>query len=247
MEVLQLSGNLINSVGAGAFDELVRNLLTMVDQAMFRGLDNLFLLQLQDNVISSIAEESFKNLKKLKRLYLPLNDLTHLTTRMFKGLESVNTLSFYDNNIISVEKGTFPKLNNLKHLALSFNDLEEIPDGMFDGLDSTDEIGIYLSNNSLTTIPCAPFAKIRRPVILDISGNPLDCDRSLCWLKQEVETGTITWLKETERKQREPVGHIYKTRCANGTNWNDIMWGCGQGRSLNISSTVPHSFIGINK
>ena len=151
---------------------------------------------------------------------------------MFTGLESVDTLSLHDNSIISVENNTFSGLNKLKHLGLTLNNLEELPDGMFGGLSSTDEIGIYLGNNNLTTVPSAPFAKIPRPMILDISENPLICDSSLCWLRQEVETGCIKWLQETEENQRLPVGHVYKPTCADGTNWENITWDCGQGKNI---------------
>ena len=54
----------------------------------------------------------------------------------------------------------------------------------------------------------------------------------LCWLKQEVESGSIKWLIEPE-DERPPVDR--KPRCANGTNRDDITWDCEQGKMLKIS------------
>ena len=61
---------------------------------------------------------------------------------------------------------------------------------------------------------------------LDVSGNPLNCDSSLCWLKQEVETGCVRWVEEKVGISGVPVGFVYKPNCADGTNWDDIEWDC---------------------
>ena len=66
-------------------------------------------------------------------------------------------------------------------------------------------------------------------MILGISENPLNCDRSLCWLRQEVETGSITWLQETEDYQTFAIGHVFKPTCADGTSWDKVNWSCAAG------------------
>ena len=143
-----------------------------------------------------------------------------------------------------------------EHLELNFNNLEEIygefnflnledkSDGMFDGLNPIDELRISIANNKLTTIPYAQFCKLPRPMTLDISGNPLKCDSDLCWLRQEVETGTIKWLQETEENQTFPVGHVFKPTCADGTIWDDITWNCGEGK-IKITFVENVSFFKI--
>ena len=182
----------------------------------------------------AVGPPIFTRLKTLEVLSVNNNKVKKLTAEVFAGLESLEILRLNNNNISSVKRGTFSGLNKLKHLELNLNNLKEISDGMFDGLNSTDELRISIGNNKLKTVPCAPFGKIPRPMILDISENPLNCS-SLCWLRQEVETGNIKWLQEMENDQTFPVGHVYQLTCADGTNWDDITWDCGQGCKINMT------------
>ena len=245
LEILRLDQNLIQSADFSAFYtqtklkelHLQGNRLQVIHRGFFKYFNNLRQLMLQENQINFIERDSFENLAKLVTLDLSQNNLTRFRSGVVDE-EQVDS----SENIASVEAGAFSGLVSVKHLRLNFNKLEKIPDGMFDGLNSTDDLAFYLANNSLVIIPCAPLAEIPRHFVLDISGNPLNCDRRLCWLKQEVEFGTIKWLNETEENQRLSVGHVYTPSCADGTIWNHITWDCDEGRNLNSCLTLILSF-----
>ena len=230
--------------------ELQENEISVIWEESFDDLEKLKVLYLDTNDLEQLTLRPrsryefgfrkpgpplFTRLKSLQVLSVNNNKVKELTAAVFTGLESLQILRINNNSIVSVEKGTFSGLNKLKHLELNFNNLEEISDGMFDGLNSTDEIRISIANNKLKTIPCAPFIKIPRPMILDISENPLICGSDLCWLRQEVETGSIKWPNQTEENQTISNGHVYKPTCADGRNWDDITWDCDQGCKIKMT------------
>ena len=182
---------------------LARNRITVIGSHAFQGMVSLERLLLNENELGLIVPSTFDGLGSLKELDLSGNKLKELTSDTFKGIPNLEILHLSENEISRVNSGTFDEVRNLKEL--------------------------YLGNSKLTTVTAALFAKVSRPLMLDISGNPLNCDSNLCWLKQEVDAGCIKWMNETEENQRLPVGHVYKPSCADGTNWNDITWDCDKG------------------
>ena len=95
---------------------------------------------------------------------------------MWMGLQSLEYLSLLGNNIKEVPPHIISHMPALKTLGFAFNELKTISADIFNPEDYPD------SND--------------RPehLKLDIYGNPLQCDRALCWLKQGEESGTIDLL-----------------------------------------------------
>ncbi len=80
--------------------------------------DGLEMLDLSQNRIEDIFENSFIHLKKLMVLDLEANGLKYLTKGTFKGLNELNLKS---NKLVDVEPDAFEDLSNLKFLNLSSN------------------------------------------------------------------------------------------------------------------------------
>ena len=84
---------------------------------------------------------------------------------------------------------------------------------------------VWLYNNLLTTLPSSVFPNLPRPLDLTLGGNPLQCDRRLCWVKRGETEGWVRWI-QFEDRPLEPS-------CARGIPWADLHLDCpGQGKGL---------------
>ena len=230
LEELNLKENQIQTINEGAFDEisnlkqlwLWRNEMTTVKYGMFRGLNSLSRIVLQENNIQEVEDGSFRDLKKLEYLFLNSNEFTKVTSEMFSGLESLELISLYDNKINRIDQNAFSNLKSLTSLILANNSLTKLPDDMLNHFN--------VGANLLTTVDSCLFADIKRPLELDISLNPLQCEeKQLCWLYNEEKAGTIIWYNVSEPYPPHPFGTILKPNCADGIDWDDIMWNCTAG------------------
>ena len=94
------------------------------------------------------------------------------------------------NQLIKIETDTFQGLKSLEKLRLTNNDISVIESGSFKSLNEIKEL--YLSDNRLTTLRKDAFGSIPlESLYLYISGNPLHCDRRMCWIKQGEEDNWI--------------------------------------------------------
>ena len=125
-------------------------------------------LDLTKNRISEIEDQAFSGLATLWTLDLHSNDLTELRSNIFKGLSHLKTLTLSYNKISTIHQGAFIGLGHLKHLLLVYN--------------------------KLSTLDGEIFSDLPRPVQLSMAGNPLECDSKLCWLKQDITNGNISWF-----------------------------------------------------
>ena len=91
---------------------------------IFNGLSSLEELYLNDNKITSMHTDTFKNLSNLKVLDLSNNhlDLNNLSN-VFQGLVKLENLNLNNNGITIIKNGPFKDLHELKNLYLSSNQL----------------------------------------------------------------------------------------------------------------------------
>ena len=192
-------------IGGNAIDTLKAN--------AFSGLSACIILELDDNEISEVEPGAFNGLGNVTRLILRNNWLNSLKVGMFEGLVAVDYLSCFRNRISAIEDNTFVILMRLKYLFLGHNHLLSLSPGAFCGLQSIDVL--WLQSNRLTSLPEDAFRHLPRPLKLFVSGNLLQCDADLCWLKYEELNGTITW-----------IDGVYNSppTCVKAVNWD--IWSC---------------------
>ena len=135
---------------------------------------------------------------------------------MFLGLTRLEKLSIHTNKIKSVAGGLFTGLFNLREIDLDDNDITEVREDTFRGLEKLSKVWLY--NNKLTTLASSVFTGLPRPIELTLGGNPLTCDKKLCWLKQGEREGWLTWLP-FERRPLEPD-------CDGGVSWKNLTLDC---------------------
>ena len=131
------------------------------------GITNLTDLFFMHSMMLDLPNDSFKGMKRLRRLDLSGNRLGSLRPSVFAGLE--NTLkSVYLEHMALHEfpSAALRRLGRLFELKLSHNYIRELTDDIFRGWATTSQqFKLDLQHNSLTTI--APRAFSRSPLRLE--------------------------------------------------------------------------------
>ena len=134
------------------FLELHRNILTTVSEDIFNPLVRLRVIYLQENFLTEVPEDLFAGMNNLEQIHLQENRLTKVPEGLFDGLSksSVYAIRLDRNKLTELPPGVFDDLPSLQSLDLRHNKLTELPSGIFDGLSSLNYLD--LRNN-----PGAPF------------------------------------------------------------------------------------------
>ena len=129
------------------------NELTSVPEGLFSGLDNLRIINLAENELTSVPDGLFSGLDNLRGIELASNELTSVPDGLFSGLGKLNYIRLAGNKLTSVPEGLFAGLRELRQLALSYNNLESVPAGLFTGLHNLDFMNLFGSTSEESRIP----------------------------------------------------------------------------------------------
>ncbi|NXL90613.1 ECM2 protein, partial [Alectura lathami] len=187
--------------------DLTGNIITTISDEAFNGIPNLEWIDLSKNNITSsgIGPRAFKNLKKLKRLYLDGNMLVHIPSKLPSTLEEIK---INDNQLHAIDEDTLQDLKNLVTLELEGNKLSEanvsplafyplkslsylrlgrnkfriIPQGLPTTLEE-----LYLENNQIEEVSEICFNHTRNINVIVLKHNKLEEHRiaPLAWINQE--------------------------------------------------------------
>ncbi|XP_078677882.1 uncharacterized protein LOC144914180 [Branchiostoma floridae x Branchiostoma belcheri] len=145
--------------------------------------DKAEMLMLQNNKIPGIAQGTFLNMKKLRRLHLDNNVIRNnrLSADSLKGLQSLEGL-FLSNNDLAVFPGKFLAgvADSLTQLDLSGNRITSLSPGTFARFGSLRQL--FLKNVGLRVINKALFVPLKKLEELLLDYNNLT-DRSLLGLR----------------------------------------------------------------
>ena len=133
---------------------------------------------------------------------------------MFDGLKSLKHLSLDNNRLTSLHLGIFSTLQSLEVLGVSSNEIASIWPGCFTKLPNLSLL--YLFNNNLTTVHKNIFhIPNHTNLYLLVDGNPLHCDREMCWLKEAELSGRVVLTYST----------FGKPEC-DGKSWDYVTLDC---------------------
>ncbi|KAG9337053.1 hypothetical protein JZ751_029821 [Albula glossodonta] len=129
--------------------DLQNNKITEIKENDFKDLKNLYALFLVNNKISKIHPKAFDKMKKLQLLYLSYNLLTQIPSNLPKNILE---LRIHDNKINKVQKEAFRGMRSLHVLEMSANPLANsgIELGAFDGMST---LYLRIAEARLSAVP----------------------------------------------------------------------------------------------
>ena len=209
---LYLRSNQIAVIEPGAFTglhilkdlDLAFNHIQLIDSSMWTGLQYLEFLGLNENYITTISPEAFSDLIWLKTLFFGNNYLNEINSNMWVGIRSLESLSLRANRLKDFPRHGISHMPSLETLYLSENQLRTLRADIFNPDDYTDYNG-------------RP-----RHLNLHLNDNPLQCNVALCWLKEAVDTGSITFVgpdPKCTNPNTVPL-QVVELNCTSGNNWS---------------------------
>jgi Leucine-rich repeat (LRR) protein len=167
--VVEIETNFLQGKGLGVFLDIWDGKIQTIKKHTFHNLE-ITSLGLYENKITTIEEEAFANLSRLKTLNLNRNQLKELNSRSFVGLPQLDDFRAIENVISKLQKNVFGFLENKKaSIDLSSNCIETVDEGAFDGSNAT-TVDMWLRNNRIEFIP-PEICQHHRFVQIDVCNN----------------------------------------------------------------------------
>lgn len=118
MVALDFSDNFISTIDGQRLNQL----------PFAKGLVNL---NLQNNQLQSLPEDSFLNFGSLESLSLQGNLLEELVNNTFQGLTSLKSLYLHQNSLTNLETNAFVSLVSLRMVSMELNQITFLNNGTF--------------------------------------------------------------------------------------------------------------------
>ncbi|XP_064100447.1 chondroadherin-like protein [Macrobrachium nipponense] len=193
LEELDLSHNLLSSLGTGNFDvqvglrelRLGHNNLPSLLPGSLSGLSSLTLLDLSHNVLSDLPPAVLVDVPKLNVLLLAHNKLHTFSRQTFRGCISLDVLDLCDNYFRYVPTLALEDLSSLKALHLCRNRLTRLEANAFHIATLTT---LSLETNSIDFIADTAFHRLQGLLKLNLNDN----------LLREVPTAALASLLRLE-------------------------------------------------
>ena len=146
---------------------LARNQLTAIQPSLFQQIPNLMVLDLSKNRLNSLPK-ALKSLVRLQTLDISENFVTDIDQDTIGLLASLWRLQMNGNLLTRIPEGTFNNLASLQILDLSRNKIEAVAAGSFDS--NSQLRAVRLDSNRLTGIE-GLFSRVPELMWLNVSEN----------------------------------------------------------------------------
>ncbi|XP_054681145.1 toll-like receptor 3 isoform X3 [Grus americana] len=135
--------------------------LSYIGKSTFQGLQgtNLTVLNLSQNSLSVIEDDSFQWLSSLQYLNLKHNNI-HVSSRLFYGLSSLKHLNLINSLTGKIEDFSFHWLYRLEYLIMDNNNFPGITAHMFTGLNNLKYLSLCNCNINLQRITNKTFSSL---------------------------------------------------------------------------------------
>lgn len=150
--ILMVTANNFNHIGASRLKHLnlERNRIVVLNDDVFRQLENLELLNLHHNEIEEIHTNAFANLKKLRWLNLAKNRLHVFEVNLLRDLISLEYFYANANHIKALPPSIFNDSPKLRSIDLGENNMSFVDRFCFGNLSKLTQLD--MSRNSLVDV-----------------------------------------------------------------------------------------------
>ena len=188
--------------------DLSDNIVNILSDNSFVKYEYLEILYMRNNSLRMIHSKAFARMRKLLYLDLSFNSLDNIPSTIFNDLSALLTLSLQGNRITVLGKYVFQNVSYLTNLFLAGNHIEHIdPDG-FKGLYRLQRL--ELQNNALTRLDAqtVQYFTVNLKEI-KLHNNRWYCDCGLRWLPEWLSNGSESENQKLRWKFNgdEPVCH----------------------------------------
>ena len=188
--------------------DLSDNIIGVLSDNSFVKYEYLEILYMRNNSLRSIRSKAFARMRMLLYLDLSFNSLASISSTIFNDLTALLTLSLQGNRITVIEKHTFQNVSYLTNLFLAGNHIEIIEPEAFQGLHRLQRI--ELQNNALTKLDSqvVQYFSVNLKEI-KLNNNRWYCDCALRWLPGWLINGSENQVHKLRWKFNgdEPVCH----------------------------------------
>ena len=168
-------GLILNDAFAGCTKvtsiDLSNNRIWHVDENSFVENSKLERLYFWSNELISLPKDVFLNVPNLVHLDLERNKIIDLPAGIFKSQENLKELRLNINQITSLNPEWFETLKNLELLTLGSNKIEEIPSNTFSTLTSLQQV--WMDSNKLEIIHSGSFGRLPNLNVMNFLNNQI--------------------------------------------------------------------------
>ncbi|GFY78758.1 hypothetical protein TNIN_110211 [Trichonephila inaurata madagascariensis] len=190
--------------------DLSHNRISTVVQNAFGGLNKLKYLNLATNAIRSFDENGFYGLEHLKSLNLSSNGLYFLPDGLFYNFIGLQELSLADNPLVHIDSIHFNRMINLRWLDLSNTDLYTLPANIFHTTGQLEFLD--LSANEFHEVPIDALRSARSLQHLRFSENSIEVLDKKSFRKlltlQVLELNSMDHLKEVKEEAFSDLANL---------------------------------------
>ncbi|XP_032689997.1 protein toll isoform X2 [Odontomachus brunneus] len=181
LERLELSGNNLQSIEPGTFDNLKKlkllnlwkNNLTEFRAGIFDKLVALKSLDINTNGLVNLSENIFAKLENLEVINLSRNYFTTLPRDLLRNNTKLDTVTLSNNRVnLTLQPGFFSNFSKLKVLKLKSNGLVTLPVDLFQG--SFSLTNISFTQNRLQSLDQRIFQDMKQLMSLELNMNELE-------------------------------------------------------------------------
>lgn len=146
--------------------------------------------------VTSVDENHFKGLSKLKDLNVGFNRISQVASNAFVDLVILEGLSLGNNRIRFLMKNTFAPLKTLKQLYLDNNEIQSLHPKIFDALENVENL--FLHTNDIASLDENIFENVVNLKKMPLNHNKLErIPKDLFKFNSKLE---LLWLNDNKIK-----------------------------------------------